>query len=258
MRSARKFINYCWKDSKDLSKECGKSRLWLFCDMVKFGFRYESTTIKYKKLQYYTLTKEQRASVHQELMNTKSNTLYHYKLLKFLSKYATLKYEHPRNMSKRTAAYTKMFNMGKNCSVRYNSWIMTTHNRIGEFKVGHKVAFGRNTEIDFTGGLIIGNGVDIAERSIILTHGHDIFGLKKDDELIEPTTRAYATPLVIEDNVFIGAQSIIMPGVTKIGENAVISAGSVVTEEIKKNVIVAGNPAKVIGKLPRKYYRYTK
>ncbi|MBQ6957081.1 MAG: hypothetical protein IJP77_00805 [Bacteroidales bacterium] len=72
-------------------------------------------------------------------------------------------------------------------------------------------------------------------------------------------TRAYATPLVIEDNVFIGAQCIIMPGVGRIGENSVISAGSVVTKEVPPNTIVAGNPAKNIGKLPsRALYLYDK
>ena len=258
MRSARKFVKYCWSGSKKVHKESSKSRLWLFFDMLIFGFKYESTTIKYEKLKYYDLSKEERLELHPQLMKSKENVLYHYKLLKFLSKYATLKYEHPKRITKRTEEYTKMFKMGKNCSVRYNCWIMTTHDRIGEFHVGHKIAFGRNTEIDFTGGLSIGNGVDLAERSIILTHGHDIYGLKNDKDLIEPTTRAYATPLIIEDNVFIGAQSIIMPGVTRIGENAVISAGSVVTEEVPKNAIVAGNPAKVVGKLPRVYYRYNK
>ena len=138
MRSARKFIKYCWNDSKTICEESGKNRIWLFVDMVRFGFKYESTTIQYKRFNYYNLTKEERASIHPRLMETRNNTLYHYNLLSFLSKYASLKYEHPKYMSKRTEEYTKMFNMGKNCSVRYNCWIMTTHNRIGEFKVGRK------------------------------------------------------------------------------------------------------------------------
>lgn len=261
MRSARKYINYCWKDSKVLSKESGKGRLWLFYDMVKFGFRYESTTIKYKKLNYFALTKEEREKVHSDLMNTKANTLYHYNLLKFLSKYASLKYEHPRNMSKRLAAYTKMFNMGKNCSVRYNCWIMTTHDCIGELKIGNNCSFGRNTEIDFTGGLIIGNGVDIAERCMILTHGHQYFGNRMDSKLISGTNGAYPTPLSIEDNVFIGAGTYIMPGVKRIGENSIISAGSMVYKQVPPNCVVAGNPAKVIFEMPegyRTYFKYKK
>lgn len=51
----------------------------------------------------------------------------------------------------------------------------------------------------------------------------------------------------IYDNVFIGAHSIIMGGVT-IGPNAIVAAGSVVTKDVPKGTIVGGNPAKVIGR----------
>jgi hypothetical protein len=57
--------------------------------------------------------------------------------------------------------------------------------------------------------------------------------------------RVAAAPVVIEDNVFVGADSIILKGVT-IGENSVIGAGSVVTRSIPANVIAAGNPARVL------------
>jgi acetyltransferase-like isoleucine patch superfamily enzyme len=52
-------------------------------------------------------------------------------------------------------------------------------------------------------------------------------------------------PVVIEDNVFIGAHVIILKGVT-IGENSIVGAGSVVTKSIPPNQIWAGNPAKFI------------
>lgn len=50
----------------------------------------------------------------------------------------------------------------------------------------------------------------------------------------------------VMDNVFIGLGAIIMPGI-KIGPNAVIAAGSVVTKDVSANSIVGGNPARVIG-----------
>lgn len=52
-------------------------------------------------------------------------------------------------------------------------------------------------------------------------------------------------PIVIGKNVFIGARSIVMKGVT-IGDGAVIGAGSVVTKDVPANAIVAGNPAKIV------------
>ena len=50
----------------------------------------------------------------------------------------------------------------------------------------------------------------------------------------------------VMDNVFIGLGAVIMPGV-KIGPNAVIAAGSIVTKDVPPNSVVGGNPAKVIG-----------
>lgn len=54
----------------------------------------------------------------------------------------------------------------------------------------------------------------------------------------------------IEDNVWVGAGAIILPGVT-IHKNSIIGAGSVVTKDVPENVVVAGNPAKVIRVLSR-------
>lgn len=51
--------------------------------------------------------------------------------------------------------------------------------------------------------------------------------------------------VVIEDWAYVGAESLILPGVT-IGEGALVAAGSVVTKSVPDNMVVAGNPAKVI------------
>lgn len=55
-------------------------------------------------------------------------------------------------------------------------------------------------------------------------------------------------PVRIGDNCFIGWQAIVLPGVT-IGNNCVIGAGAVVTRDIPSGSIVAGNPARVIGRV---------
>ncbi len=77
-----------------------------------------------------------------------------------------------------------------------------------------------------------------------------------DFHKIEPENRRYdsspekirCAPVIIEDNVFVGTGSIIMKGV-RIGRDAVIGAGAIVTKDIPAGAIAAGNPAKVIGKL---------
>ncbi len=70
----------------------------------------------------------------------------------------------------------------------------------------------------------------------------------------------YNLPVVIEDNVWIGAGSIILPGV-RIGENSVIGAGSVVTKDIPANVVAVGTPCRVLREISehdRQYYEKTR
>ncbi|GAQ83082.1 Maltose O-acetyltransferase [Klebsormidium nitens] len=68
----------------------------------------------------------------------------------------------------------------------------------------------------------------------------------------DPATRAagleLALPIRIGNNVWIGGSAIINPGVT-VGDNSVIGSGSVVTRDVPPNVVVAGNPARVLKQL---------
>ena len=57
-----------------------------------------------------------------------------------------------------------------------------------------------------------------------------------------------ATPIVIEDDVFVGMEALILKGVT-IGEGAVVGAGAVVTQDVPPRTVVAGNPATVVRSL---------
>lgn len=62
--------------------------------------------------------------------------------------------------------------------------------------------------------------------------------------VIEP---ANANPVVVEDNVLIGANAVILEGV-RIGKNSVVAAGAIVTEDVPENTVVAGVPARIIKK----------
>ena len=54
----------------------------------------------------------------------------------------------------------------------------------------------------------------------------------------------YGKPISIGDNVWIGGNTVIMPGVS-VGKNSVIGAGSVVTKDIPENVVAFGNPCRI-------------
>lgn len=93
--------------------------------------------------------------------------------------------------------------------------------------------------------VFIGNYVTIGERSLIVDHTHG--GTIYDDMLLSPRKRPLFSkgPVVIEDNVTLGENCVVLPGVT-IGHNSVIGANAVVTKNIPPFSIVGGNPAKVI------------
>ena len=87
--------------------------------------------------------------------------------------------------------------------------------------------------------ITIGNNVIVSERAVILAHDASTkIGVKYTK----------IAPVLIGNNVFVGAGSIILPGVT-IGDNCVIGAGSVVTKDCPENSVVAGNPAKVVSSI---------
>ena len=90
--------------------------------------------------------------------------------------------------------------------------------------------------------VIIGDNCQLAPNVSIYTAGHPV----------HPETRnsgyEYGIKVTIGDNVWIGGNTVICPGV-HIGDNVVIGAGSVVTKDIPDMVIAAGNPCKVIRKI---------
>lgn len=87
--------------------------------------------------------------------------------------------------------------------------------------------------------ITFGNNVMVGPRAGFYTAGHPIDAEVRIEEL------EFGYPIVVEDNVWIGANAIILPGVT-IGKNAIVAAGSVVTKDVLPNTIVGGNPAKLI------------
>ena len=92
--------------------------------------------------------------------------------------------------------------------------------------------------------IAIGDHVSIGPRVQLLTAWHPV-----DDHEARKAGWEAASPIAIGDNTWIGGGAILCPGVT-IGENSVTGAGSVVTEDVAAHVVVAGNPCRVIRKVP--------
>lgn len=87
-----------------------------------------------------------------------------------------------------------------------------------------------------------GNCLIAANCQIFDGNGHDISFSNVENRI---HTQGASKPIVIEDNVWIGANSIVLPGV-RIGAGSVISANSVVNKDIPPMVIAGGNPAVII------------
>lgn len=106
----------------------------------------------------------------------------------------------------------------------------------GYINLRKNVVIGRFCKIDFSGGIEISSNSLLSENVSIQTHDHGV----------DPRSLPIGKPLIIGENVWIGMNSIILSNCNNIGSNSIIGAGSIVTKDIPSNVIVAGNPAKII------------
>jgi acetyltransferase-like isoleucine patch superfamily enzyme len=129
----------------------------------------------------------------------------------------------------------KNITLGSNVKIERNVNIW-----VSKLNIGNNVGIGPNTNI--FGKIIIGNNVMIAPNCTIVGGNHGI--LNNGIPMINQKNTT-SGPIIIEDDVWIGANSIILDGVT-IGAGAIVGGGSVVTKNIPKMAISVGNPAKVI------------
>jgi len=111
--------------------------------------------------------------------------------------------------------------------------------------MGSDVYVNSNLTVVDDGNIYIGDKVMIGPNVTIATANHPI----------DPELRAkglqYNKDVYIGENVWIGANAVIVPGV-HIGKNTVIGAGSVVTKDIPDNVVAVGNPCKVLREISEK------
>jgi acetyltransferase-like isoleucine patch superfamily enzyme len=94
------------------------------------------------------------------------------------------------------------------------------------------------------GPVTIGNHVNLAQGITVtaLNHNFSESDIRIDEQGVS------TTPVMIEDDVWIGANAVILPGVS-IGTHSVVAAGAIVTKDVPPHSLVAGVPAKVIKQL---------
>ncbi len=126
---------------------------------------------------------------------------------------------------------------GKNLIIYPNVYIIFSH----KISVGQRVAFNVGTYIDGRGELSIGNHVMIGPNCVIATAGHSF---NRTDIPMSQQPVEYGK-IIIEDDVWLGANVVIKPGV-KIGKGCIIAAGAIVVKDLSAYGIYGGVPAKLI------------
>jgi len=125
---------------------------------------------------------------------------------------------------------------GKNVNVEHRAF----------FNSGRMIAIGDNSGIGvgayLNGPIQIGNNVMMGEDVMLITQNHSFF---RTDITMDQQGFQEDEPIIIGNDVWIGARVIILPGIT-IGKGAIIGAGAVVSKDVPEWAIVAGNPARII------------
>lgn len=108
--------------------------------------------------------------------------------------------------------------------------------------IGNNVFFNSGCEFQDQGGISIDDGTLLGHNVVLVTLNHCMNPKQRAN--LEPA------PIHIGKNVWIGANAMVLPGVT-IGDGAVIAAGAIVTKDVPANTIVGGIPAKKIKDIPQ-------
>jgi maltose O-acetyltransferase len=127
-------------------------------------------------------------------------------------------------------------NQGTGCVCHWNAELKCPQN----IELGNNVVIGTNVILGAASPIRLGNNVRISRDVLIETAG-----LNFQDH--SPPYPHISKAIDIEQGVWVGARAIILGGV-RIGENAVIASGALVNKDVPANAIVAGVPAKIVGK----------
>ncbi|WP_210444461.1 sugar O-acetyltransferase, partial [Vibrio crassostreae] len=142
----------------------------------------------------------------------------------------------PSEGDKRQQIMKQLFaEVGEGCYIEpplHANWGRHTH-------LGNNVYVNFNLTLVDDTDVFIGDNVMIAPNVTIATGTHPI------SPELRLKAAQFNVPVRIGNNVWLGAHTVVLPGVT-IGENSVIGAGSIVTKDIPANVVAVGNPCRVV------------
>ena len=115
------------------------------------------------------------------------------------------------------------------------------NNGVGDVIIGNQTKIGLSNTI--IGPVTIGNDIRLAQNITLSGLNHNYQDIKTPIHKQGVST----APIIIEDECWIGANVVVLPGVT-IGKHSVVAAGSIVTKDIPSYSVAAGNPARIIKK----------
>ncbi|MCP4348710.1 MAG: acyltransferase [Desulfobacterales bacterium] len=127
--------------------------------------------------------------------------------------------------------------IGKRVKLLQGIWV----DRFSNLEIGDNVSLARGITLVSAGGITIGDRTMVGHGSKLISAAHSIPKGRKPMRFSELVFKK----IIIENDVWIGAQAVILPGVT-VGEGAVVGAGAVVTKNVSPFAIVGGVPAKLI------------
>lgn len=111
-----------------------------------------------------------------------------------------------------------------------------------EITIGPQTIFNDHVYIENVAPVTIGSGVGIGAHAVILTSNHEI------GPSSQRNGRWFYEPVVIEDGCWLGARSVVLPGVT-IGRGTIVGVGAVVTKDCEPDCVYAGVPARILRRL---------
>lgn len=132
--------------------------------------------------------------------------------------------------------------IGERTVISGRLWLAGSSTAARHLTIGEDCFINDGVRFDAAAPITIGDRVAIGHEALVLTASHDVGPADERAALVT------ADPVCIEDGAWLGARSIIMPGVT-VGRGSVVAAGAVVTAPVPPDTVVAGVPARRVKSL---------